>query len=51
LTLEAAAASLASWIEKNRIVTLNVAGPRASKDQKIYAATLELLERAFLPER
>ncbi len=51
LSLEAASARLASWIEKNRIGTLNVAGPRASKDPKIYAATLELLELAALREK
>jgi hypothetical protein len=51
LSLETAAARLASWIERNRIETLNVAGPRASKDPKIYAATLDLLGRAILPDR
>ena len=51
VTLETAAARLVSWIEKNRIGTLNVAGPRASKDPKIYAATIELLEQAVLREK
>jgi len=51
VTLETAAARLASWIEKNRIGTLNVAGPRASKDPKIYAATLALLEQAVLTKK
>jgi len=51
VTLETAAARLVSWIEKNRIGTLNVAGPRASKDPKIYAATLALLEQAVLTKK
>ena len=35
------------WIEENKIKTLNVAGPRASKDSRIYRKTLELLEITF----
>jgi len=31
------------WIERNGIETLNVAGPRASKDPQIYRETVELL--------
>ena len=32
---------------KNQIETLNVAGPRASKDPKIYRAVFELLETVY----
>ena len=35
---------ISSWIDKNRIEILNVAGPRASKDSQIYAAVLKLIE-------
>lgn len=34
---------IASWIEMNRIETLNVAGPRASNDPSIYADTITIL--------
>jgi hypothetical protein len=36
------------WIQRYKIKTLNVAGPRASKDPKIYQATFELLEVVFI---
>jgi len=32
------------WIQRYKIKVLNVAGPRASKDLKIYQATIDLLE-------
>jgi len=32
-----------SWIEENQIQTLNVAGPRASKDPNIYRLSYNLL--------
>ena len=35
------------WIRKNNIRVLNVAGPRASKDPKIYKAVFKLLERSL----
>jgi hypothetical protein len=38
------------WIQRYKIKVLNVAGPRASKDPKIYQATFELLE-AVLAKR
>lgn len=38
-----AASLVSSWIEMNNIETLNVAGPRASKDANIYDETLALL--------
>jgi hypothetical protein len=31
-----AASLIASWIKMQRVKILNVAGPRASKDQEIY---------------
>lgn len=33
-----------SWINSNNLEILNVAGPRASKDNQIYAAVLKLVE-------
>jgi len=38
---------IASWIELNRIETLNVAGPRASHDASIYADAVSILVQAF----
>lgn len=38
------AAVISSWIDKNDIQILNVAGPRASKDSQIYPAVLKLIE-------
>lgn len=35
---------ISSWINKNKIEILNVAGPRASKDRQIYAAVIKLIE-------
>ena len=45
--MEEAAEQIKRWIEENKIKTLNVAGPRASKDSRIYRKTLELLEITF----
>ena len=45
-TLEAAQ-KVIDWVLSNRIETLNVAGPRASKDPKIYRAVFELLETVY----
>jgi Circularly permutated YpsA SLOG family/Domain of unknown function (DUF6794) len=42
-----AAMDIGSWVEKNRIKVLNVAGPRGSKDPEIYEATKKLLKAAF----
>lgn len=39
-----AAQQVMKWIDENRIETLNVAGPRASKDPKIYKAVFDLLQ-------
>jgi len=41
--LKDAASLIASWIELQRIEVLNVAGPRASKDPRVYQDTLNLL--------
>ncbi|MBR9984274.1 MAG: hypothetical protein KFF68_00040 [Desulfosarcina sp.] len=38
---------IASWIEMNRIETLNVAGPRASHDPAIYMETLNIMTHAL----
>ncbi len=38
---------IASWIEMNRIATLNVAGPRASSDPAIYDAAVAVLTHAL----
>lgn len=42
-----AAARLREWLRANEIVTLNVAGPRASEDPRIYATVRVVLERAL----
>jgi hypothetical protein len=38
-----AASLVSSWLAMNNIETLNVAGPRASKDPDIYVAVLSIL--------
>lgn len=38
-----AVASLARWLDSHEVRCLNVAGPRASEDARIYAATYALL--------
>ncbi|BBO80574.1 putative molybdenum carrier protein [Desulfosarcina ovata] len=43
----AAGALISSWIEMNRIETLNVAGPRASGDPTIYNEAATILALAF----
>ncbi len=40
----AAAEKVQRWVSRNRIETLNVAGPRASSDPDIYQKTVEVLE-------
>ena len=42
-----AALWITSWIEQNRIEILNVAGPRASKDPRIYQATRQIIESVY----
>lgn len=39
-----AAGKIINWVAENRIETLNVAGPRASKDPQIYEETLTVLK-------
>ena len=50
-TIAEAADSLNNWIEKNNIKTLNVAGSRASKDDRIYQVTKDILETAFIKDK
>ncbi|MFZ5572544.1 MAG: putative molybdenum carrier protein [Thermodesulfobacteriota bacterium] len=40
----AAGRRLAVWLAENNVRILNVAGPRASEDPRIYAAVVQLLE-------
>ncbi len=42
-----AATQIRSWLEDHQIETLNVAGPRASKDEKIYKAVFNLIESVY----
>ena len=50
-TIMEAADSLNNWIGKNNIKILNVAGSRASKDDKIYQVTRDILETAFIKDK
>ena len=50
-TITEAADSLNNWIVKNNIKILNVAGSRASKDDKIYQVTKGILEAAFIKDK
>jgi len=50
-TITEAADSLNNWIEKNKISTLNIAGSRASKDNKINQVTRDILEAAFIKDK
>ena len=43
-TITNAASIVRSWISRNKIQVLNVAGPRASKNPRIYNTTAEVLE-------
>ena len=45
-----AATLICSWIDENAIEILNVAGPRASKDDRIYPAVLKLIESVHYME-
>lgn len=47
MSLPYATRLLKSWIVDNGINVLNVAGPRASKDPKIYDMTMDVLESLF----
>lgn len=48
LSTEEAAHVINKWIQRHKLKVLNVAGPRASKDPKIYQATMDLLGKAVL---
>jgi hypothetical protein len=41
---------ICSWIDENAIEILNVAGPRASKDDQIYPAVLKIIESVHYME-
>ena len=45
-----AATLICSWIGENAIEILNVAGPRASKDDQIYTAVLKIIESVHYME-
>lgn len=45
-----AATMIRSWLNENQIEILNVAGPRASKDAKIYSVVLKLIESVYYLE-
>ena len=38
---------IAAWIKQDNIETLNVAGPRASKDPEIYQKTRDIIESVY----
>lgn len=42
-----ASISIKDWIIRNRLKILNVAGPRASRDAKIYQAVFDLIEATY----
>lgn len=44
MSLDYAVRLLKTWVTDNGIRTLNVAGPRASKDPEIYTVTVKVLE-------
>ena len=46
-----AASLILSWIKLQNIKTLNVAGPRASKDGKIYGDVFRILEMAYVIQK
>ncbi len=48
VTLPEAVARIKEWIARENIKVLNVAGPRASEDKKIYQATKDVLRGIFL---
>jgi len=47
LSLPDAAHTLLHWLEEKEIRVLNIAGPKAGKDPKIYQAVLRLLQEAL----
>lgn len=47
IALPAAAERLRTWLDEVRPATLNVAGPRASRDPRVAAATASVLRAAL----
>jgi hypothetical protein len=47
LSIEATVQVVQAWIRGNEIRVLNVAGPRASKDPRIYTTTQQILKSAL----
>jgi hypothetical protein len=50
LSLKDASKALIVWLKENNIQVLNVAGPKAGKDPRIYEATLNLLKNVLSKE-
>jgi hypothetical protein len=50
-TIKEAADLLNGWVSNYGIKVLNIAGPRAHKDDNIYRVTREVLEAAFFGGR
>ena len=48
-SIDDAARKIGEWIERGKIKTLNVAGPRASQDPTIYAHTHAVLSATLKP--
>ena len=48
LSVSDASKTTASWIGRNNVQVLNVAGSRASKDPEIYKTTVEILKTALM---
>lgn len=51
LSLQEAAEKLSSWLKEHEIAVLNVAGPKAGKDPKVYEAVLRLLKETLSGEK
>lgn len=51
LSLPEAAGRLASWLNEKEIKVLNIAGPKAGKDPKIYEVVLLLLQETMVGEK
>ena len=49
VTAREAAQMIAGWVDQNNIQTLNVAGPRASKDSGIHDIVIGILENVLKP--
>ena len=45
--MDRAAAAAISWLDRNNVRVLNVAGPRASKDPEIHGLAISLLRHMF----